>query len=70
MLKNIHEAVAFAMFLVWEKKRHLDDILMIDQKLHLISKKWGINVVANGKKWVVDGVELSESEMWIDEKDI
>jgi len=65
MLKNNDEAVAFAKFLVWELKRHLDDIQMIRSKLRLLSKNFGVDIVANGKKWSVNGVDLTESEMWI-----
>jgi len=65
MLKNNDEATAFAKFLVWELKRHLDDINMIRAKLRLLSKNYGVDIVANGKRWSVNGVDLTESEMWI-----
>ncbi len=67
------EAVAFASFLMNERKRHLKDIAHIDRSLQTISQVSSISIcypfiVYNDGSYAIDGVKLDVP--WIDEESI
>lgn len=66
-LKTREEASAFCKFIIFEKKRHLDDIEWIDKTLMQLSKKWEFIICTDGK-YSIDGEELTD--MWVGLGDI
>jgi len=53
-IRDVKEARIFAMFLLMERSRHLDDVDKIDKDLEDLKTKWGI-----------DAWELPDTD-WID----
>jgi hypothetical protein len=49
------QKIAFAAFLECEKKRHMEDIMMINDKLAILR---------------VQGIEAKEAAPWVEEKDL
>ncbi len=67
------EAIAFASFLMNERRRHLSDITHIDKSLQTISQVSSISIcfpfiVCNDGSYAIDGVKLDVP--WIDEESI
>ena len=67
-LRSRDEAVAFARFLLWEHKRHMDDLEMIAKKLMILKERWDIK--SDYVTYTLNGEKLTEEAMWIDEEDI
>lgn len=65
-LNNKDEALAFAKFILFERKRHLDDIEWIDKVLMKLSKKWDLIIAVSDYK--INGEELKD--MWTGLDDI
>ena len=51
-----------------ERRRHLDDIKMIDNVLQAVSKKWGFIISLNETHMVLDGEEIKD--VWVGIEDI
>lgn len=70
-LMDKKEAKAFARFLIWEHKRHVDDLKVIKRKLQKIREKWHLNftlgtmVTDLEAEYSLDGEVLTEDNMWI-----
>jgi len=58
-IESTEQAKAFALFLAFERKRHLDDIKTIDRKLGIIREKWNI---------VTDDMEIEDC--WVNDEEI
>ena len=67
-LKNKETARGFTIFMLGERKRHLDDIEMIDKVLKAVSKKWGFVISLNKTHMSLDGEEIKD--IWVGVEDI
>ena len=67
-LINKETARGFTIFMLGERKRHLDDIEMIDKVLKAVSNKWGFIISLNKTHMTLDGEEIKD--VWVGLTDI